>query len=382
MSPWRRVRANPEDWFSAEEISKARRYVRPLRRILTVGKVVGWVVDLAVVGMHLAPRLLSGLGLRSWPARLAVAVALVSVTSLAAGVGFDAWRELSYDKRWGFSTQTARGFVSDQAKSLLVGVVVFSLLGFPLWALIRATSAWWLYGWGVVVALSVGLAFLGPVLILPLFNRFTPLGDAGLRESLLALARDAGADVREVLVSDASRRTRRDNAFVTGVGRTRRLVVFDTMLSRPVEQVRSVAAHEIGHWKRRHILRTMPATAAGLFAVFAGLRLVLDRPAALRFAGVRTLHDPAALPLFLLLFQAFGAVTGLLGGWLSRVNEREADLFALRVTGDTDSFIALMRALHVDNLADLAPSWWRRLTQTHPPAAERMAMGARWGRAR
>src|SRR5439155_13742455 len=181
----------------------ARRYVRPLRRTMGVGKAVAWAVDVAVVGFHVAPGLLSALGIRSWPARLAVSVVLVSLTGLAAGAGFDAWRELSYDKRWGFSTQTVRGFVSDQAKGLLVGVVVFTLLAFPLWALIRATAAWWVYGWVVVVALGIGLAFLGPLLILPLFNRFTPLGDDGLRADLLGLARDVGADVSEVLVSDA-----------------------------------------------------------------------------------------------------------------------------------------------------------------------------------
>src|SRR5688572_5396952 len=242
LSPWRRVRTDPHRWFSEEEIAKAKSYVTPLRRMTTVGKAVAAVVDLAVVGFHVAPKLLSAFNVDNWVLRLVVTVALVLVTGTAASLPFDAWRELSYDKRWGFSTQTVRGFVTDQLKGALVGIVVLAALFVPLWAVIRASDLWWLYGWLVLSAISLAIGVLAPVLIMPIFNKFTPLDDDELRAELLALAADADADVAEVLVSDASRRSRKDNAFVTGMGKTRRLVLFDTILSRPRHQLRSVAA--------------------------------------------------------------------------------------------------------------------------------------------
>jgi len=255
---------------------------------------------------------------------------------------------------------------------------VFFVLFVPLWAVIRATDLWWLYGWLVMAAISLLIGVLAPVLIMPVFNKFTPLDDADLRDELLALARQAGADVSEVLVSDASKRSRKDNAFVTGMGKTRRLVLFDTILARPRRQLRSVTAHEIGHWKLRHILRMAPMQVALLFVAFLGLELVLSWDAALDFAGVDSVEDPAALPLFLLVFGVVGIGTNLATTWLSRANERDADLFALRITDDPDGFEEMIRSLSTDNLADLAPSWWRRVTQTHPPSAERLAMARAW----
>jgi STE24 endopeptidase len=378
LSPWRRVDTDPHDWFSAEEIAKAKSYVTPLRRVTTAGKLVALAVDLAVVGFHLVPNLLDALDVTNWVGRLVVTVALITVTGTVASLPFDAWRELRYDKRWEFSTQTTKGFVVDQLKGIALGVVLFALLFTPLWAVIRATDLWWVYGWLVVAGLSLAIGVLAPVLIMPIFNKFTPLDDADLRDELLALARQADADVSEVLVSDASRRSRKDNAFVTGMGKTRRLVLFDTILARPREQLRSVSAHEIGHWKLHHIRRMVPMQLAILFVSFLALYLVLTWDTALDFAGVETAGDPATLPLFLLVFGATGAFTNLAVSWLSRANEREADLFALDVTHDADAFIEMIRSLSTDNLADLAPSWWRRVTQTHPPSAERLAMARAW----
>ena len=382
LSPWRRVRTDPHEWFSAEEIAKAKRYVTPLRRVTTAGKVVALAVDLAVVGLHVAPNLLDALDITNWLLRLVVTVVLITVTGTLIALPFDAWRELHYDKRWEFSTQTVKGFAADQVKGVLLGVVLFSVLFAPLWAVIRATDLWWVYGWLVLAGISLAIGVLAPVLIMPIFNKFTPLDDADLRDELLALARQADADVSEVLVSDASRRSRKDNAFVTGMGKTRRLVLFDTILARPREQLRSVTAHEIGHWKRRHIRRMVPMQLAILFVSFLVLYLVLTWDTALDFAGVDSAADPAALPLFILVFGATGAFTNLAVSWLSRAHERDADLFALQVTQDPDAFIEMIRSLSTDNLADLAPSWWRRVTQTHPPSAERLAMGRLWADAR
>jgi len=382
INPWRRFPARPEDWFSPDEIARAKAYVRPLTRVNLAERLLGGVVLVALIWTETVPRLLDGWDVGNWVLRLLLAVAVVQAAEMVVTVPFGAHRELAYDKRWGFSTQTTRGFVSDTLKNVLVGVAITGLLLVPLWALIRSTDLWWIYGWFVMGVFVVGLGLLAPVLIMPLFNKFTPLDDPGLRDDLMDLARRVDADITEIQVSDASRRTRKDNAFVTGLGKTRRLVLYDTLLPRPREQVRTVAAHEIGHWKRRHVVRVIPVVILLLLANFAVLRLVLGWDAALEWAGVESLDDPAALPLFLLVFPAASGLTGLVSAWVTRAGEREADLFALEVTDDPEATTAMLRALHTDNLADLAPSWWKRATAGHPPAAERLAIVEAWSAGR
>jgi STE24 endopeptidase len=382
INPWRRFPARPDDWFSAEEIARAKAYVRPLSRLNLVERILGGAVLVALIWTEAVPRLLDEWGVDNWVGRLVVAALVVQAAEMLVTVPFGAYRELGYDRRWGFSTQTTGGFVSDTVKNLVLGLVISAVLLVPLWALIRSTELWWLLGWLVMGVFVVGLGLLAPVLIMPLFNKFTPLDDAELRDDLMGLARQVDADITEIQVSDASRRTRKDNAFVTGLGSTRRLVLYDTLLPRPRAQVRTVAAHEIGHWKRRHVARIIPVIVVLLLANFAVLRLVLGWDAALDWAGVDSLDDPAALPLFLLVFPAASAVTGLVSAWFTRAGEREADLFALEVTEDPEATAAMLRALHTDNLADLAPSWWKRATAGHPPAAERLAIVAAWSASR
>jgi STE24 endopeptidase len=378
INPWRRFPAQPEDWFSAEEIDKAKRYVKPLSRLNAMERLIGGAALVVLIWTHTVPELLNDWGVDNWVLRLLVAMLIVQAVELVVTLPFGAYRELVYDKRWEFSTQTVGGFATDALKGLLVGVVVTTVLLVPLWALIRSTDLWWVWGWLVMAVFVVGLGLLAPVLIMPLFNKFTPLDDDDLRADLLDVARQAEADVNEIQVSDASRRTRKDNAFVTGLGKTRRLVLFDTILSRPVEQIRAVAAHEIGHWRLGHIKRIIPVAAGLLFVNFAVLRLVLGWDTALDWAGIDSLDDPAALPLFLLVFPLGSALTGLISAWVTRAGEREADLFALEVTRDADAMGAMLRSLHTENLADLAPSRWKRATATHPHASERLAMAAAW----
>jgi STE24 endopeptidase len=187
-----------------------------------------------------------------------------------------------------------------------------------------------------------------------------------------------------VWVADASRRSRRDNAYVAGLGATRRIVVFDTLLEHPPEVVEQVVAHEIGHWQRRHLARQLPVAAAVALLVFAGLRLVSEWEWLFDAAGLDPdlgFGDPASLPLLLLAGQAGLVVLGLVTRWVSRAFERQADLEALDVLREPERLVEMHRRLHVKNLADLDPGPVKRLLATHPPAAERMAFATAWARA-
>jgi STE24 endopeptidase len=378
ITPWKAFRARPEDWYSADEMAKADAYGKPLRRVLAVGGAVAFAANAAVVLLHLAPKAIDAAGVTNWVLGLVVSVAVLVVVSTLAGLPFGYWRELVYDKRWGFSKQTTRGFVIDELKGLPLGVVIYLLLFGPLFAVIRSVDLWWLVGWAVFATVSVTVSILLPVVVFPLFNKYTPLEDGELRTEILAAAERAGADITEVLVEDSSKRDTRPNAYVAGIGKVRRVVLFDNMLRFPTPAVVSVIAHEIGHWKLRHILRTIPMALATTFVTFAALGVLLENRTVLDLAGVDSPGDPGALPLFLLLFTVLGKVTGLASAWMSRVHERQADLYAYGLLGSPTELQRFFHDISVENLMDMRPTLARRLKATHPPMAERMAMADAW----
>ena len=378
INPWRTFPSAPDDWYTAEEMAKADGYGKPLRKVLLAGGIVALAVDVAVVLTHAVPRLLDALGVTNWVVGLLVSVAVVQVTSMAAGVPLAAWRELGYDKRWGFSKQTTKGFLVDLAKSIPLGIAITTLLFLPLYAVIRATDLWWLLGGLVFAAISITFSVLYPVVISPLFNKYTPLEEGELRTAILDTARTAGADINEVLVEDSSKRDTRPNAYVAGIGKVRRVVLFDNMLRYPQEAIVSVIAHEIGHWKLRHIARVIPFAFVLTLASFVVLGALMTNDTVLDWAGVSSAGDPGSLPMFLVLFAAVMKATGLASAWYSRARERQADLYSYDLLGSPTELKDFFHDISVENLMDLRPTPWRRLKASHPPFAERMAMAEAW----
>jgi STE24 endopeptidase len=263
-------------------------------------------------------------------------------------------------------------------KSFLLGLVVNLVLLVPLYWVIRSTEYWWLFGWGLVLVFSVVLGFLFPILIAPIFNKFTPLADDDLRRRLVDVASRSGVSIGEFLVADESKRSTRDNAYVAGLGATRRVVLYDTLLGHAPEIVEQVVAHEIGHWRLGHLRRQIPLVAALSFLVFLGLRLVSEWTWLYEQADVDGIGDPTGLPILLLAVQIGFTATGLVTSYVSRAFERQADQEALDVLRAPEVTIEMQRALHVKNLADLDPGLIKRLQASHPPAAERMAFARAW----
>jgi STE24 endopeptidase len=377
-SHWRRVPADAAEWFDRDEVERGRAYNRPLDRLRKVRFALGAAVTAAFIVGEAAPRLLGALGVSGWVLQLVVVAVALEASTLVYSPWFDAHRELVHDKRWGQSNQTWGGFLADQGKGLLVGLVVTLLLVVPLYAVMRATDLWWLYGWAIFSAFTVVFGLLYPVVVAPLFNRFTPLDDAVLARRIRAVAERAGLDVDRVLVADASRRSRAGNAYVAGLGRTRRVVVFDTIRDWPPELVEQVVAHELGHWRHHHLRRKLPVLIGAQLVMFLLAWAALRWEPLLELAGVERAGDPASLPLFLAVFPLGFVVAGLASSWLSRVDERQADLHALEVLGDPEAFSRLFRQLAETNKADVDPSGWKRLNASHPPLAERLAMAQAW----
>ncbi len=381
INPWKTFPAEPEAWYSGEEMAKADEYGIPLRKVLLGGAAIGLVVDLAVIVFGLAPKAIEALGVTNWVVGLLVSMAIIQAASFASGIPLSAWRELRYDKKWGFSKQTTKGFLVDLAKGLPISIVLLTLLFVPVFAVIRATDLWWLFGGLVFATFSIAIGVLFPIVIAPLFNKYTPLEDGPLRTALLETAKLADADINEILVEDSSKRDTRPNAYVAGIGKVRRVVLFDNILRYPQDAIVAVAAHEIGHWKLRHIPRIIPFAFALTLVSFVALAVLMENETIQDLAGVTSAGDPGALPVFLLLFGAIGKGTSLASAWFSRARERQADLFAYELLGAPDEMKGFFHDISVENLLDLRPSPWRRLKASHPPFAERMAMADAWTRA-
>jgi STE24 endopeptidase len=369
--------------FTAEQVERARRYHRPLYVLLAVDV----ALDLAVLALlafgppgDWLARFLKPLPF--WARALAWPAVVVAIGWLI-GLPFSYWRGYVHEKQWGFSTQSVRGWLADRAKGLAVGLVVTSGMLFGFVSIAGAMGA----GWPLVVAPGAALvvlllSFVAPVLLEPIFNKFKSLPDEELAATLRALSREAGVPVRDVLVADASRRTRKENAYVSGLGRTRRVVLYDTLVARDdPAYARLVVAHELGHRRLRHVAKGTVlgmGGAAGSVLVMWGL---LRAGPVLRSIDATGPGDPRVVP-FVLLVAALLQLVGMpLLSAMSRRWESRADRFSLELTRDLKVFEDSHRALALSNLSDLDPPRIIYLAMfSHPTPPERIAAAHRWTR--
>ena len=367
--------------FTPEQVDRARRYHRPLYLAFGIDLVIGLVV-LTALAFRSPGDALFGLvdGLPWWAAAVSYAALIVAVTALI-DLPLAYWRGQAHDKRWGFSTQSRSAWIADRAKALLVSAVLTCgvLVGyiavarsFPrLWPAVGAPGA------ALVVLV---LSFIAPVVLEPIFNRFRPLGDQSMAGELRALAERAGVPVRDILVADVSRRTRKENAYVSGLGKTRRVVVYDTLLARAApSEVRLVAAHELGHRRLRHVAGWTSIGMTGAAVTVLLLWALFRSSWVLRAIGAGGPGDPRVIPFVLLVAAAFQVIGMPAAAWLSRRWESAADRFSLELTGDLAGFEESFRGLAISNLLDLDPPRAVYLIAfTHPTPPERIAAGRRW----
>ncbi|MEO7428029.1 MAG: M48 family metallopeptidase [Acidimicrobiales bacterium] len=379
-SLWGRTPYTVSDWFDPAALADARSYARPLNRLRLVGSLIGTATIVGFVVLDGGRRVVDALSLADagWVIQLVTVLAGYLLVSLVVEPWPGAYVSLVYDKRHGISTQTVGGYVIDQLKSTVIGLITLSLLLIPVTAIIRSTDQWWLLAWAVFMALQIVMVFLYPVVIMPRFNKFVPLPDGELRARIEAVADRAGEEISGVFTMDASKRTRRDNAFVAGFGPTKRVVLFDTMLEHPPEIIEQVVAHEIGHYRLKHIPKTIPFIAVVMLAVFAFMQWFTRWDWALRQAGVASIEDPRGVLLLLIALGLGLKAIGWTTSWYSRAKERQADLEALELLGDAPTFIDVWRRMAPKNKAELETPWWRRIEASHPEIAERMAFGADW----
>ena len=313
---------------------------------------------------------------------LVYGVALIAAFTVVGSVlelPFDLYSTFRLEQRFGFNRITWRLWLADAAKSLGLGIVVgLPLLAFVLWIMGAAGRLWWLGAWAAWMAIVLVAQVLVPTWIAPLFNRFEELKDASLAERIRALMARAGLAANGLFVMDGSRRSAHANAYFTGFGKARRVVFFDTLLARlaPAE-VEAVLAHELGHFKLRHVTKRIAAMAALTLAFFALLGWLSTRTWFFTGLGVDpnlgAPNDALALLLMLLMAPVFTVfATPFFSRW-SRRDEFEADAYACVEASGTDLASALLK-LHEDNASTLTPDpLYARFYYSHPPAVERLA---------
>lgn len=370
--------------FTPEQIERARTYkrdVRPLRLASTLlGLAVPLVLGLTPAGAGLVRAAGDLAGGGGWAARALLGSLALSVLGLVLRIPLSMWSE-TLSRRWGLSKRGWGLFAADTAKGFLIGAVLTAAAVAGFYALLRhAGGAWWVWAALAAAALAVLGSFIMPVLIEPLFNKFQPLPDGPLRDRLMALVEQSGVQVKEILVSDSSRRTTAANAYVSGFGRTRRLVVWDTTTdSLDTGEVAAIAAHELGHAARRDVLAGTAFGALGAALGVAVLAAALHWSPLLDAAGVHHAADPRSQALLRAVLVAIGLVGEPWGLAYSRYIEGRADGYALDLFRDPDTIVRMERALAVQNIADLNPRRWEVLLRyTHPPIPDRIAHARRW----
>ena len=386
----RHAAAPPQEWVERLDTSQFPRliaYTATRARLGHAARVAGLVVTLAILLSGLLP------AVARWTASLPIGLVWQGLIVLAAPVciayltdlPWDLLSQFGVEKRFGFSTITAKTWLLDQVKSLLLSALLGVLLGGGLLLLIGWLGpGWWLPAWVLFGAFQLLMALVAPVLILPLFNKFEPLEDEELREQILDMARQARFPLGGVFQVDASLRSTHSNAYFTGLGKTRRIALFDTLLDQHSRQeILAVMAHEIGHWKKRHVLKQMVSAILLSGVGMALVALLLDMPWLYRTIGAVDTYLPlgvvgpvAAVGMYVvgILLSPIGLILSPISSWFSRRREYQADAYSLDLYPHPTALEGGLVKMTEKNLGNLFPHPLVVLFgYSHPPLLDRVA---------
>ncbi|MDQ8182177.1 M48 family metallopeptidase [Pelagicoccus sp. SDUM812005] len=367
-----------EGIMSEEKFQKANEYTLVKSKFGTIGLLLDAAILAVVIlsgALPLAYEAWSGaMGEAAWSSALFLVVVMM-VLSLP-GLPLEYWEQFNIEERFGFNRSTKGLWIGDKIKGTLVGLVI----GFPLlWLLISLVGwlgeYWWIWGFGIMFGFQLVMMVLYPMLIIPLFNKLTPLEDGPLRSRLMAMSDKAGFKCNAIQVIDGSKRSAHSNAYFTGFGKFRRIVLYDTLIEQLGEdEIEAVLAHEIGHYKRGHIPKMIASSAAMMFGGFWIIGYLADNEAFFHGFGFEETNIGIA-------FLLFGLIGGLFTFWmtpifnvLSRKHEYEADAFARDVVGDWKPLSRALRSLSEKNLSNLQPHpAYSGFHYSHPTLLEREA---------
>lgn len=385
-TPWRTfagLEAAPELDFTPADVDRERAFHRDVRPLAYLSLLLS-TASAAVLGFtHLGAHVVSGVAAGHWWLGAGVGGLLCALVPAILTVGVRVFSERVM-RRYGLSNQDWASWLSDRARQLALSVVLLPVMIGLVWLGRLRPGSWWVIAGLSAAALSVVLSFLYPLVIEPIFNRFCSLEPGPLRTTLLELAAADDVHVKDVLIADASRRTTALNAYVSGIGSSRRVVVYDTLIAAASDaEVSLVIAHELGHVKHRDVARGTMLAALGACGAAALLGAALGSSWLQGIAGFSGPGDPRSVAAVLALATIGSTATGPVFSLMSRAVEGRADLHSLELTEDPTTFIEVERKLALRNLASLGThdmSYW--LFATHPSVPDRIAFARRWSELR
>jgi STE24 endopeptidase len=288
---------------------------------------------------------------------------------------FSIYATFVIEARFGFNKTTVRTFILDIVKAVLLGIILGGpLLAGVLYFFQYAGPLAWLYCWLVVTVFSLVIQFIAPTWIMPLFNKFTPLEQGELREAIMTYAQNVHYSLLDIFVMDGSKRSTKSNAFFTGFGKNKRIALFDTLIQKhTTTELVSVLAHEIGHYKKRHIIQSMLIGILHTGLIFYLLSIFLSHEGLFAAFYMQNMSVYAGLIFFGMLYAPLEMILSIFLNIFSRRNEMQADRFAVETTGQGQSLISALKKLSADNLSNLTPHpLYVFLNYSHPPVLERI----------
>lgn len=290
-------------------------------------------------------------------------------------IPFDLFRTFRVEKRFSFSTITGRVWVTDLIKSILVSALLMGVFLSVFFGLITiAPRSWWFLAWIFFISFQLLVSWLYPVVIAPLFNKFEPIEEKSLMEGIRSLAERSGLTVKGIYKMDALKRSRHSNAYFTGIGKSKRIVLFDSLLQDHTrDEILSVLAHELGHWKMGHVRKQLILSVALSFVLFYGAYAAVTHEGLYTTFGFPAVSIYAGLFILTILLKPAAFLISPLGAMISRHFERQADDYAYAQIGSADAMVSALKILATQNLSNLHPdpvyAWF---TYSHPPLVERI----------
>jgi len=365
------------DCYDAERYRTSQRYLRETTRFGLVAETVGLAAVLLLIlagGFNAIDRMVRFPGYGPIVTGL-LFVAVVVLIFRIVHLPFSIYDTFVIEEKYGFNKTTPRTFILDMVKALILAVVIGApIFAAVLWLFGFAGRFAWLYCWAVVTVIQVLLVFLAPYVILPLFNKFEPLEDGELRTAIEGYAREQEFRMKGVYKMDGSKRSAKTNAFFTGFGKSRRIVLFDTLIEKhTVSELVAVVAHEMGHYKKNHVPWAIARATVNMGVTFFLMSLFINNEGLIRAFRMECASIYASLVFFGFLYAPISMVISVIESAVSRRQEYAADAFAATTTGDPASMISGLKKLSVDNLSNLTPHPLKVFVEySHPPVLDRV----------
>ena len=363
--------------YDAKKYAESQRYLQANTRFGLIQGLFSLLTTLGFLfwgGFNHLDLWVRGFGVGEIASGLVFIGALMLMSGLA-GLPFSIYRTFVIEEKFGFNRTTARVFLLDLVKALVLGMLLGGgVLALILWFFTSAGSFAWAFAWGAVVALQVLLQFLAPAILMPLFNKFEPLPAGELKQAIEKLADKLGFQLNGLFTMDGSKRSSKANAFFTGFGKFRRIVLFDTLVEKhSVPELVGVLAPEIGHSRLQPFHRMFVLSVVSTGLLFFFLSRLIDNENLFQAMGMEAKSLYASLVFAALFFSPVNRFFSIVFHYLSRKHEFEADAFAAKESGDPRALAEALKKLSVENLSNLTPHPWKVwLDYTHPPVIERL----------